>query len=411
MALSNCKKPEDIGLSVLPDDDLLYTAYDSATIVTTTIREDTLRADELSRIVFGSMKDADFGMTNVTYYGQVLLGSTPNLIADTSHGSSADSLVLSLVYSGFYGDTTPVRIHVNELTDNMYLDSAYYSNKTFAANDAVELEGTGAPYEILPTTNLIMGTDSAVTPQLRIKLSDALRDRIFQLNGQTEFANNDNWKSYFKGIKISVDPATANGGGIFYFNPVASETRMTLYYHEDTVAKSYAFTLAGGARLNHPEHDYTGSTVENLIDDSTASVNYIQALAGLKTKVSFPNLKHFTDSGSILINKAELVVTVVSDEPVIKPPPTSLLFLAKNSGGTYEFPIDYYERSYGGAYSSTTKTYIFGITRTIQRIIDGTTTDYGFTLNILGSMVSGNSAVISGGSSGMKLKLYYTKLH
>jgi hypothetical protein len=132
--------------------------------------------------------------------------------------------------------------------------------------------------------------------------------------------------------------------------------------------------------------------------------------------LSFPNLKHFTDSGSILINKAELVISVASDTSISSatPVPGSILLLAKTSSGTYDFPIDYYERSYGGSYNSTDHTYTFGITRTIQRILTGTITDYGYTINILGSMIAGNSAAIGSGKTGasqMKLRLYYTKLH
>ena len=139
-------------------------------------------------------------------------------------------------------------------------------------------------------------------------------------------------------------------------------------------------------------------------------------MAGLKTMLSFPDLKNFTDSGSILINKAELVITVLTDTLTssTKPVPGSILMLAKNTAGEFEFPIDYFERSYGGSYNSTTQTYTFGITRTIQRILNGTTTDYGFSLNILGSMIAGNSATIGGGKTGasqMKLRLYYTKLY
>jgi hypothetical protein len=418
-ALSNCKKPEDIGLSTLPSDDLLYTNYtDSSTIVSTTIREDTLRSDELSRIVIGSIKDADFGLTNASYFGQILLSSTPNLIADSSvaGGWAADSLVLSLAYSGSYGDTAmPQHIHVYRLTEDMHVDSTYYSNKTFQT-DGVDL-ATQPSYQILPNTVLTVGTDTAAAPQLRIRLNDALRDEIFSRNSQTEFANNDNWLAYFKGIQIMVDPVASNGGALVYFNPTSASTRMTLYYHEGTESKTYSFTLAGGARTGQTSHDFTGSSVEQQINDSTlqSDYNYIQSLAGLKTRISFPYLKHFLDSGSILINKAELVIKVTSDTSATMPVPDNILLLAKNSADSYEFPIDYYERSYGGAYSSTDKTYTFGITRTIQRILDGTITDYGYTLNILGSMIEGNSAIIGsgkpGGASQMKLRLYYTKLH
>lgn len=417
-AFSSCKKPEDIGLDTLPDDDLLYTNYaDSATILTTTIREDTLRGDELSRMLIGSVRDTVYGLTNAEYFGQILLSSTPNLITDSGQTRAADSLVLSLVYSGWYGDTTIAQnIHVYKLTEDMYVDSPYYSNKTFLT-DVTDLEGTQQSYLIRPQSTVVVGTDTAAAPQLRIRLSDALRDSVFVRNGQTEFANNDNWKAYFKGLHITFDQVTGNGGAILYFSPTAAYTRMTLYYHEGTTAKSYSFTLSGAARLNHTFHDYTGSQAQLQINDTTSqfSFNYLQPLAGLKTKVSFPYLKHFTDSGSILINRADLVISVPSGSFTANAPvPENILLLAKNSSGLYDFPIDYYERSYGGLFNSTESTYTFGITRTIQHILDGTSAEDGYTLNILGSMTAGNSATIGGGAVGptqMKLKIYYTKLH
>ena len=105
--MGNCKKPEDIGLDTLPSGDLLFTDFcDTATVESYTIPEDSLRADDLSRIVFGSISDTSYGSTQVAYYGQILLSSTPNLIADSTQSYGADSLVLSLAYAGWYGDTT-----------------------------------------------------------------------------------------------------------------------------------------------------------------------------------------------------------------------------------------------------------------------------------------------------------------
>ncbi len=418
-SLSTCKEPEDIGLNTLPSGDLLYTDFsEAATILSTTIREDTLRGDELSRILFGSISDSTSGLTNSNYFGQILLSSTPNLIADSTQSYGADSLVLSLAYSGWYGDTTvPQNIHVYRLTEDMYVDSAYYSNKTFLT-DLVDIEGTQAPYSIKPTSTVVVGTDTNSAPQLRIRLNDSLRDSIFAKNSQSEFASNENWKSYFKGVHVTVNQVQGHGGALLYFSPTSPYTKMTLYYHEGTESKSYSFTMYGGARLHNATHDYTGSSVQTQLDNpgTQYELNYLKPMAGLKTMLSFPDLKNFTDSGSILINKAELVITVLTDTLTssTKPVPGSILMLAKNAGGEYEFPIDYFERSYGGSYNSATQTYTFGITRTIQRILTGTITDYGYSLNILGSMIAGNGATIGGGKTGasqMKLRLYYTKLH
>ena len=412
--LGNCKKPEDIGVSTLPDEDLVYTDYsDTATVETFTIKEDSLRADELSRALFGSIKDPDIGFTDVSFFGQVLLSSTPNLITDSSVARGIDSLVLALDYSGYYGDTSnnPVNIHVYRLTEDMHIDSSYYSNRSFQV-DPQDL-ALNNPYEIRPNTPVVVGTDSNQVSQLRIRLSNELADSIFDKNREETFASNDNWKSWFKGIQIKIDQAV-DTGVIVYFNASSESTKLTLYYHEGTTSKSYSFTMSGAASLTNTVHDFTGFTVEQQLLAPTVpfETNYLKSLAGLKTVLSFPYLKHFVDSGSILVNKAELVINIVSDTGVAIP--TNILWLAKNSSGDYEFPIDYYERSYGGTINLSTRTYTFNVSRTVQQLLDGKDFDYGFSLNILGSMISGNSVAIGGGKPGgpsqMKLKLYYTKL-
>jgi len=413
LSLSNCKKPQDIGISTLPDDDLIYTDYvDTATITTYTIREDSLRSDELSRSLFGSIKDDDLGITDVSFFGQVLLSETPDLISDSS-SYGADSLVLSLAYTGYWGDTSqPVNIHVYRLAEDMYIDSSYYSNRAFQT-EPDDLVHSGNPFYIMPTTPLVIGSDSNQVPQLRIRLSDALRDSIFGKNKKDEFANAINWKAYFKGLQVKADQVTSNGGMLAYFNPSSANSSMTLYYHDGEGSKSYSFTMSGAASLTNSLHDFTGSNSEVQLQNPTAQyeVNYLKPLAGLKTVLSFPYLKHFVDSGSILINKAELVINVLTDTTTV---PINILLLAKNASNVYEFPIDYYERSYGGSFQLLTRTYTFDISRTVQHILDGSAFDYGFSLNILGSMISGNNAAIGGGKPGnsqMKLKLYYTKLH
>jgi len=416
LLFSNCKKPEDIGVSTLPDDDLVYTDYsDTASVLTFTIKEDTLRADELSRAVFGSVKDPDMGITDVSFFGQVLLTSTPNLISDSSALRGIDSLVLALDYSGYYGDTTlPVNISVFRLSEDMHIDSTYYSNKTFTTETTNLVHPSVTSFDIRPNTSVVVGTDSNQVPQLRIRLSDELADSIFDKNREIEFSSNILWKAWFKGIQIKMDQAT-DKGELVYFNTSSENTKMTLYYHEGTTSKSYNFTLIGAASVTNTVHDFTGSTVDAQLQSPTTEydVNYLKALGGLKTVLSFPQLKHFVDSGSILINKALLEINIVSDTSVKIP--ANILLLAKNESDVYEFPIDYYERSYGGTVDLLNRKYSFNITRTVQHILDGRDVDNGFSLNILGSMISGNSVAIGSGKTGsasqMKLKLYYTKLY
>lgn len=404
-----CQDPEEIGLNLLPEGDRLNLVFSDTTEVRTrTIPEDSLRTDEVSAQLLGSMSDPVFGKHQAAIYTQVVLQGTPSFGTVTQ----ADSLVLSLAYSGFYGDSTTAQtVNVYRLTEDMYFDSAYYSNRTFGFDPTPIGTATFLP---APKTPVTVGSDTNALPQVRIRLSQNLADSLMLLNGQTQYASNDNWKAYFKGLHLAVDPITTAGkGGISSFNFLNS--KMNLYFHDTAnTVQNYAFSLSA-ARSTHFSHDYSGSDVGLQLADSTAldSLTFLQAMGGVKTKLNLPFLKHFTDSGSILVNKAELELTIQSGNSGLYPAPNQLLLLAVNENGEGTLPTDYLESAsyFGGTINSDGVTYKFNIARHVQSILNGSTTDYGYYLVITGSSVQANRLILqSGKDRRMKLNLYYTKL-
>ncbi|MFM8432967.1 MAG: DUF4270 domain-containing protein [Bacteroidota bacterium] len=404
-----CKDPDELGLEVLPGSDQLnLKSTDTITILTRTVREDTLRSDELSTQLVGSYIDPDFGIAEAVAYSQVLLQGTPNFSAH----AVTDSLVLRLFYKGYYGDTnTQQMFYVHRLTEDMSIDSVYYSNRSFNF-DNVPL-GTLA-FDPRPNTRVVVDSDT-VAPQIRIRLSQVLADSIIALNGSEELSTNEDWIKYFKGIRLSTNTATVPGKGcISYFDLFNS--RLTLYYR-DTVglSKSYTFALTG-AKSNKFMHDFTGTQAErHLLDSSyTDSLISIQAMAGLKTRFDFPYLDNLKDNGNILVNRAELKVTLKSGTFNSFPAPSSLLIVAIDSAGTGTyFPADYFESGnfFGGGLSG--QTYTFNLTRQIGRILSGQAGNYGFYLVVSGSSIQASRAILGSGENAtypMKLNIYYTPI-
>ncbi len=414
MFFSGCKDENELGLEILPPGDALSSVFsDTLTIHTRTLLEDSLRTDELSAQLLGSEKDPVFGLSTASVYTQVNLAGTP------SFGSTsvvADSLVLILSYSGYYGDTNALQtVNVYRLSEDMRSDSSYYSNRTFSYDPA--LIGT-AIFLPQPNTDVPVANDT-LSPQLRITLSNTtegkkLADSLVALDGDLPFSSNAEWLTYFKGLFLETVNATGPGS-ISYFNFFKSS--LTLYFHDtDLVSKKYDFSLAG-ARLNHFSHDYTGSTVGNQLSDSTFgdTLNYVQAIAGMKMKISFPFLKHFPDSGSIIINKAQLSIKPLTSLIPYSLPPKMLLVI-KDENGQNAFPLDYYESTgyYGGDLNSTSDGYTFNIARHLQRFIDGKVDNADFYLLVSGSGVDASRATIKSGSNlsdRMKISLLYTKIN
>lgn len=410
VVLAGCKDSDELGLNVLPASDPLSMGYsDTATIDCRVLTEDSVRGDELSSSLLGAYGDPVFGKAKASIYSEVLLQGSPSFV----NLSTVDSLVLQLFYSGYYGDTTTVQtVRVYRLKENIEPAVGYYSFQDFAREDAPIGSKTYLPQ---PYTRVVVDSDT-VTPQLRIPLDIALADQIVALSGQTPLSGNASWRKFFKGIYIESEGNTASGKGCISTIDVFN-SRMNLYYHDTTgTARVYQFTLTGG-RVNRFEHEFGELAVGRQLRDSTDgdSLTYLQAMSGTKVKILMPFLKHFTDSGSIVVNKAELNITLTDGSTTGYPAPANLLVLALDANGNIGFPVDYFETSgyYGGGLDASTRTYRFNLARQVQGILDGRIGNNGFYLVISGSGVQAARAILGSGKSvsdRMKLKLYYTKL-
>ncbi|MCK4639308.1 MAG: DUF4270 family protein, partial [Bacteroidales bacterium] len=127
LILSCNKEFDKIGLDIQPAEDKLNVKYnDTTTLVTYSVREDSIPTGNSSVSLLGSYKDPIMGKSTASIYTQLRLS-----IAGYNFGEAPilDSLILSLAYSGSYGDTTtPQTVKVYELSGKLYPDSSYYSN-------------------------------------------------------------------------------------------------------------------------------------------------------------------------------------------------------------------------------------------------------------------------------------------
>lgn len=416
VAFFACNKPSDIGLDVQPEGDLLNVVYsDTTKIISFAKQEDSLRTDEVSVNMLGIFNDPLFGTTSTSIYAQLLLS---NINPDFGTNPLIDSVALSLVYSpNYYGKLDAQTLKVFEVTDTMYYDSAYYSN-THLNKSTTDLANT---YVFTPKP-----LDSVIVegvkrkPMLRVLLSNTLGQTL--LNNQSQMTSDAEFTSFFKGLYIKTDDAPAiDQGGILYMNLADALSKLTVYYHND-VDDSLKFDFLIGtkaARFTNISHDYSSMAhITNQLADSTLgqTVTYVQAAAGLKTKIWFPNLHHYTDSGAIALNKAELILNIDPVSVASYSPPSNLVLLGIDSLGKSYTLNDAVEGSehFGGSYNSTTKQIKFNITRHLQFVLDKKVKNYGFYLVTSGASVQANRVMIYGGDNTtlpIKLKLTYTKLY
>jgi len=413
--ISSCnKEPDLIGLDLLPVTDRLDMAFtDTSTIIAYTIREDSLQTDELSTSLLGYINDPVFGNVLASVYTQFRL---PLNNVTFGENPVADSLVLTLVYNGIYGDSLSLHtFRVFELADSLNIDSSYYSHMTVPVMPEQIGEATFVPN--LSTADSVNG--AFVPPHLRISLSQEFANKIITSDEET-LSSNSYFLDVFKGLFITADQVTSNGtGAILYFNLLDAMSGITLHYHNDSDTSSMKFQInASCARFNNYNHfNYTNANPEllaQLSGDTLAGNNrvFMQAMAGTKVMLRMPWLKNIPENAKIAVNEAILILTNDDTESVF-PATGQLAIRALSATGSYLLlPDETIGSAYFGGRYINKKEYRFRLTKYVQdRMKYGDLADAGLMLLTPGGSLSANRVVLKGPGNEadrMRLVIYYT---
>ncbi|MEI6122464.1 MAG: DUF4270 domain-containing protein [Bacteroidota bacterium] len=419
----SCNKNEELGMNVQPGENMLNVTFNnSMPIYAHTIKEDSVRTDETTLNLIGSIYDSVFGLTTAGMYTQLRL-TTDNVNFGT--GAICDSIMLSIAYSSFYGDTnTNLTLNVFEISDDFTLVNAYYSNDRLGI-----YKNNLANINFMPKLNDSVKIDgSNYAPQLRVKLKNSLGQKFIDASGTSYLANNTNFIDFFKGLYITTNPVSTSGttakGVMLYFNALSSLTKLTMYYHNDADTLAYKFVLNDNcARFNtydHHKFSVASSYLKQQIAGDTVlgdSILYLQSMAGTRVKLKFPDVATLSTLGNIAVNKAELVIKAdASNIDDTQTPPDRLSLAVINTDGTLSFLPDvaFGEAYYGGAYNTATNEYRFNITKYIQKaLLNDSFDDNGLYLVASGSAVRSNRVVLFGpknSKGNMHLDIIYTKI-
>lgn len=442
LGLTSCDESSVVGLDVQPENDLLNVGYsDTTTIFTRTYDGDSLNTDE-SLIttgigLIGIYRDPVFGTSSASMYTQVRI---PTNITSTTFGTApvCDSVILSLVYEGpIYGKVyrKEQKLSVYQLSEDIIQSSVYYSNQTIAKYPSDITKNNG--YIFKPNSNdsitVIIADTVKLKPQERIPLDNSWGQTILNNQGTGLIADNTSFQNFMKGLYITTENTFGlhnNEGNIAHFK--MGESKITLYYHNSNATNNdslfYDMPLGSVARFNHFEHDYSTGSIDTALSNqinaaSVATENptvFVQGMAGVKTKITFPHLMKWVDKGLIAINKAELVISVDTTVSTymldtFAAPSAFVLYGINDDGTNYAIP-DAFEGSsyYGGTYNSGTVQYRYNIARYVQQVLDGDRKNNGLYILTSNGANLANRAVIAGGNSAtrpMKLNITYTKLH
>jgi hypothetical protein len=397
--LNSCKNQDTIGLGVNNLNQLNGSLIDTATIIVNTIPEDSVLTSALPKTPLSYFKDPLFGPTEANMAIDLGLpggGTGPYVLPAGT--VSIDSAVLVLRYAdGFYGDSLASRYKVNvyQLSERILSNGNYYNTKQWNYNSGTLL-GTRSflahPHDTIKINPVIAGSPDSlqkVPPQLRIPISKSFINSILFNASSTQLSSPLVFKNNVNGLYITLDKTGTTGAGGTLMFALDSAVNISVYYKAvsgstiDTAQVSIPSTLHA-AQI---KHTYT-TAIQTELNNTKTSRNtfYLQGLAGLRAKISFPYLQNIvkTIGSDVVLNRAELVITPVAGSTIpFAPIPkiTMYKYDIAHQRALLEDAITTDPRSggvnvFGGFYSTTLQNYHFVITAYIQDLMRGAP-DYG----------------------------------
>jgi hypothetical protein len=399
----SCKDTDVVGLEVQPSSDRIeisssnFGQNDSLFSITiSTESVDSLRSDETSSLLLGSMFDPIFGFIHSSFFTQISL-SESNI--DLGDNPIADSVVFSYSYSGYYGDLTSFNeLEVYYCTDNIYKDSIYYSNYAHSDCDN-SLNGLLASFEI--------NSDTSISPTLKMNLGGGIGQQILDMGTDDLLIDNETFKDNFGYFKIIPNTPFSHSmalNTILYLNPSGSNTVFTVYYHNNSSdSLSLDFVLDGeSARINI--FNEKPLSVLNL----GADFAYVQSMAGFKSKLVLQNTNLL--AGALegkAINKVTLSFDIENDENY--PAHENLSLVRVDSSGNNIFLSDYITEGvthFGGSLDNDQ--YTFNITRYFYNLLYDSSFTSDLYLLSSGGSINANRTVIK--NSSLKITVLYSDL-
>lgn len=374
-----CNKPEEtvsadfIGLrnpfDIKPDTSVQLYAF--------TTTRDSFLTRNLSLYMLGNINDPKLGTSAANIISQVSL--PVNQFSFGANFTGIDSMVLQITYgspTAYYGKLSAAQqIRVFELNESLSnnADSLYFSNRTYAYGTTVLGEYTGTLQNIDDSVYITHnGVTLPLVPHMRIRITNpAFIQKFEQGEANGMFVDNTAFQSQMKGFAFIAQATPAAGeGGIAYMNMFRPTTSLVIYYN-GTQRAEFPLTV-NSVRTNQYVHTHLPSVnIRPYFSTDSAHENYVQGMAGLKTRIMMPGLFELVKNRKIAITGAQIIFQAKDDADPFTLPKELRLFAA-DSLGRLDFINDFFDGGsyYGGILDPATKTYRFNINRHIQFLIN-----------------------------------------
>lgn len=394
---SKINEATQLGSGLIPPVDNVSTFEISLKTETNNILlNDTTKLGFNDPVALGNISnDPEFGQTKANVYftlGLRQYGTYPFLSRDSV---SMDSVVLSMAFTGSYGDTNSLQtVRVFEIAANSgFNDTTVYqfNHPGFTTTGAELGSKSFMTSELKNPVRLIRKDTQTVSNVLRIRLDTALGRRFagFDTTATGGFGSDSLFKTMFRGLAVQ---AGTGGNSLAYFTLAdQSKTKLTVYFRArrngvtDTASVDFVhnqrqrFTgvpVAGGQAnsiIRMPGGGWASYLTNGTAEDDKV---YLQSTPGSLATIRIPALDTMSNA---IVHLAELIAYRIPTplDHLLTPPAQLMLDRVNQAGDTAftlenDFPVSLNSAvsysTFGGQLRSD-NTYRFNISRHVQGII------------------------------------------
>lgn len=317
--------PTDIGSDLLPVVDNVHTFETYLRVYSDNyLMKDSSVVNYTDDHALGIIEDdPEFGKTEAEiYFGIVPASASPNPFANADSIIAMDSVILSLSYTGLYGDSNSIQqFDVFEITDPEFKDSTgYFINHPGFNTTFNELGSTTVQLNTLDDSRTIVvkSDTQEVSNLLRIPLDTLLGKRFAAYDTNTVYVSSNRDSAFqhaFNGFAIKTANTSPEKSALTYYSLYNENTKLTCYYRvrkngvTDTLAVDFKVFIRSGTYYAYnanivkrtPLHGYAMLDIENGIPD--AEELYLQSSPGSYAILKIPGLDTLQNS---IIHRAEL---------------------------------------------------------------------------------------------------------
>ncbi|WP_165851406.1 DUF4270 family protein [Brumimicrobium aurantiacum] len=412
IAFTSCKKKRSaVGSDALSSETLMNSkGVDTFQLKTSTVEQDSIFSMDPAFNLIGSYNDEVFGTVDANFYTQLTLSGFSPDFGDLTQ-ITIDSAVMAFEYGGYYGDLNEQLFEVYEIQDELTRDSSYLRTSTtnvFSQNLVPTLNNEGL---ITPDTeSMTVVGDDTLDPQLRIPLdTNFARDLLgYAQNASTD----EDFLQSFKGLHFKVNNSmnSPGEGSIVYLASSEAASKLTVYYTKNGESSFYDFIINGSAvDYNHVDTDFTGTKVEQVINDPTLGQTeyYVQAFSTL-AKVEFSSIDSLPDN--IIIHEATLELPVNYYLGSNYYPSTTINVSADALSDGDKYLI----KTSGVQYNSSSKSYQIDLRDYIQLVLQGDVPNTGIFISPRNYITTAERIILNGvntmNKNKPKLSIVYTVL-